>query len=129
MSSKIGGLSANVTTLKNKSVTRAGCPETIPVRKPDVQLGDFGGGYPQDSESGIPVGAPIWSRPYCRNTATDIWSFGTLSKGPMTNVWRPSCALGKMIPLETMTAFRFVTARVVAKEDKEFVCAKDNADG
>lgn len=56
------------------------------VRFSDVQLGDFGGSYHQDSKwakSGTPIGAPMWSSPEVLmempwNTATDIWSFGTM---------------------------------------------------
>jgi serine/threonine protein kinase len=56
------------------------------MRFKDVQLGDLGGCYPVDSEwatSGTMVGAPIWSSPEIImelpwNTATDIWSFGTM---------------------------------------------------
>lgn len=56
------------------------------MRFSDVQLGDFGDSYPQDSrwaKSGTQVGAPIWSSPEVLmetpwTTATDIWSFGTL---------------------------------------------------
>lgn len=56
------------------------------IRFSDVQLGDFGGSYPQDShwaKSGTPVGAPIWNSPEILmnlpwNTATDIWSFGNV---------------------------------------------------
>ncbi|KAH3905790.1 hypothetical protein HBH56_213640 [Parastagonospora nodorum] len=52
----------------------------------DVQLGDFGGCYPVDSEwatAGTRVGTPMWSSPEVLmempwNTAADIWSFGTL---------------------------------------------------
>ena len=52
----------------------------------DVQLGDLGGTYPADSKwakEGTPVGAPIWTSPEVImetpwNTATDIWSFGSL---------------------------------------------------
>jgi len=51
-----------------------------------VQLGDLGGSYPADSKwarEGTPVGAPMWSSPEVImetpwNTATDIWSFGTV---------------------------------------------------
>jgi serine/threonine protein kinase len=52
----------------------------------DAQLGDLGGTYPTDSKyarKGTPVGAPmltslevIMETPW--NTATDIWSFGTI---------------------------------------------------
>ncbi|GAW23011.1 hypothetical protein ANO14919_125590 [Xylariales sp. No.14919] len=56
------------------------------IRFSDIQLGDLGGSYPRNSEwakSGIPIGAPIWSSPEVLmetpwNTATDIWSFGTV---------------------------------------------------
>jgi serine/threonine protein kinase len=56
------------------------------MRFSDVQLGDLGGAYPADSEyakEGTPVGAPMWTSPEVImetpwNTATDIWSFGTL---------------------------------------------------
>jgi serine/threonine protein kinase len=52
----------------------------------DVQLGDLGGTCPADSKyakGGTPVGAPMWSSPEVImetswNTATDIWSFGTM---------------------------------------------------
>ncbi|KAJ8128990.1 hypothetical protein O1611_g4640 [Lasiodiplodia mahajangana] len=71
------------------------------VRFSDVQLGDFGGSYPQESEwakSGTPIGAPIWNSPEIImetpwNTATDIWSFGTvvisLLYGGDFNIFRP----------------------------------------
>ena len=56
------------------------------IRFSDVQLGDLGGTYPADSEHakrGTPVGAPMSSSPEVImetpwNTATDIWSFGTV---------------------------------------------------
>lgn len=56
------------------------------IRFSDVQLGDLGGTYPSDSKyakGGTPVGAPMWSSPEVImetpwNTATDIWSFGTV---------------------------------------------------
>lgn len=56
------------------------------IRFSDVQLGDLGGTYPADSKyakEGTPVGAPMWSSPEVImetswNTATDIWSFGTV---------------------------------------------------
>ncbi|KAJ8105173.1 hypothetical protein ONZ43_g7529 [Nemania bipapillata] len=143
------------------------------VRFSDVQLGDLGGSYPQDSEwatSGTLVGAPIWSSPEVImetpwNTATDIWSFGTLVisllYGGDFNIFRPKTVrygdetynlevvksqfryfgpfppkiteifnaetltsivrLMELIPPETMTPFRFITEREVAKEDREFV--------
>ncbi|KAI0459525.1 STE/STE20 protein kinase [Xylaria acuta] len=71
------------------------------IRFSDVQLGDFGGCYPEDSEwarSGTLVGAPIWSSPEVLmetpwNTAADIWSFGTvlisLIYGGDFNIFRP----------------------------------------
>ncbi|RYC55664.1 hypothetical protein CHU98_g10549 [Xylaria longipes] len=71
------------------------------IRFSDVQLGDFGGSYPEDSEwarSGTPIGAPIWNSPEVImetpwNTATDIWSFGTvlisLIYGGDFNIFRP----------------------------------------
>ncbi|KAG8164264.1 hypothetical protein KVR01_006182 [Diaporthe batatas] len=70
----------------------------------DVQLGDFGGSYHQDSEwakSATPIGAPMWSSPEVLleipwNTATDIWSFGTLVIslifGGDFNIFRPKKA-------------------------------------
>ena len=56
------------------------------VRFSTVQLGDLGGTIPADSKhakGGVPVGAPMWSSPEVImetpwNTATDIWSFGTM---------------------------------------------------
>lgn len=56
------------------------------VRFSEVQLGDFGASYHQESrwtKSATPIGAPMWSSPEGLmempwNTATDIWSFGTL---------------------------------------------------
>lgn len=56
------------------------------IRFSDVQLGDLGGSYPSDSEyakGGTPVSAPMWTSPEVImetpwNTATDIWSFGTV---------------------------------------------------
>jgi serine/threonine protein kinase len=60
----------------------------------DVQLGDLGGCYPIDSEwatSGTMVGTPLWSSPEIIleipwNTATDIWSFGTVVRRPSLTV-------------------------------------------
>ncbi|KAI1144251.1 STE/STE20 protein kinase [Hypoxylon sp. FL0543] len=75
--------------------------EANEIRFSDVQLGDFGGTYPQESEwakSGTPIGAPIWNSPEVLmetpwNTATDIWSFGavliSLIYGGDFNVFRP----------------------------------------
>ncbi|MCJ1403023.1 hypothetical protein MMC11_006245 [Xylographa trunciseda] len=72
------------------------------IRFSDVQLGDLGGTYPADSKyakEGTLVGAPIWSSPEVImetpwNTATDIWSFGTLLisliYGSNFNLFRPS---------------------------------------
>jgi serine/threonine protein kinase len=56
------------------------------VRFSEVQLGDLGGACPTDSvyaKTGTPVGAPMWSSPEVImetpwNSATDIWSFGTM---------------------------------------------------
>ncbi|KAI1273838.1 STE/STE20 protein kinase [Xylaria sp. FL0933] len=56
------------------------------VRFSEVQLGDFGGSYPQESElakSGTLLGTPMCCSPELLmetpwNTATDIWSFGAL---------------------------------------------------
>lgn len=56
------------------------------IRFSDVQLGDLGGTYPADSrfaKEGTPIGAPMWTSPEVImetpwNTATDIWSFGTM---------------------------------------------------
>ena len=56
------------------------------IRFSDVQLGDLGGTYPADSkyaQKGTLVGSPMWTSPEVLletpwNTATDIWSFGTL---------------------------------------------------
>lgn len=56
------------------------------IRFSDVQLGDLGGACPADSiyaKEGTPIGAAIWSSPEVImetpwNTATDIWSFGTV---------------------------------------------------
>lgn len=74
------------------------------VRFSEVQLGDFGGSYHQESEwakSATPIGAPIWSSPEVLmeipwNTATDIWSFGTLVIsmifGGDFNIFRPKTA-------------------------------------
>ncbi|KAI1760193.1 STE/STE20 protein kinase [Hypoxylon sp. FL1150] len=71
------------------------------VRFSDVQLGDFGGTYPQEckwAKAGIAIGAPIWNSPEVLmnapwNTATDIWSFGTmlvtLIYGGGFNLFRP----------------------------------------
>ncbi|RWA07302.1 hypothetical protein EKO27_g7801 [Xylaria grammica] len=96
----------------------------------DIQLGDLGGSYPQDSEwakSGTPIGAPIWSSPEVLmetpwNTATDIWSFGTVVREIFNDEILMSIVyLMEMIPQDTMTSFRFVTEREVAKEDKDFV--------
>ncbi|XMA12056.1 hypothetical protein WAI453_004847 [Rhynchosporium graminicola] len=71
------------------------------IRFSDVQLGDLGGAYPADSkfaQEGTPVGAPMWTSPEVImetpwNTATDIWSFGTvlisLIYGGNFNLFRP----------------------------------------
>ncbi|OXV07872.1 hypothetical protein Egran_04364 [Elaphomyces granulatus] len=71
------------------------------VRFSDVQLGDLGGTYPADSryaKEGTPIGAPMWTSPEVImetpwNTATDIWSFGTLLisliYGGNFNLFRP----------------------------------------
>ncbi|KAF4627689.1 hypothetical protein G7Y89_g10467 [Cudoniella acicularis] len=71
------------------------------IRFSDVQLGDLGGTYPSDSKfakGGTPVGAPMWTSPEVImetpwNTATDIWSFGTvlisLIYGGNFNLFRP----------------------------------------
>ncbi|KAI0097929.1 STE/STE20 protein kinase [Nemania sp. FL0031] len=143
------------------------------VRFSDVQLGDLGSSYSQDSEwakSGTPIGAPIWSSPEVImetpwNTATDIWSFGTLAisllYGGDFNLFRPKDVryddemygveivksqfrwfgpfpakvreifndetlisilhLMDLMPAETLTPFRYVTEREVAKVDKDFV--------
>lgn len=56
------------------------------IRFSDVQLGDLGSACPADSiyaKEGTPIGAPMWSSPEVImetpwNTATDIWSFGTV---------------------------------------------------
>ncbi|OBT63980.1 hypothetical protein VE03_05934 [Pseudogymnoascus sp. 23342-1-I1] len=56
------------------------------IRFSDIQLGDLGGAYPEDSKyakEGTPVGASMWTSPEVImetpwNTATDIWSFGAL---------------------------------------------------
>jgi serine/threonine protein kinase len=56
------------------------------IRFSDVQLGDLGGACPADSEhakGGTSIGAPMWTSPEVImetpwNTATDIWSFGTV---------------------------------------------------
>lgn len=74
------------------------------MRCSEVQLGDFGGSYHQESEwakSATPIGAPMWSSPEVLmeipwNTATDIWSFGTLVIsmifGGDFNIFRPKTA-------------------------------------
>lgn len=74
------------------------------IRFSEVQLGDFGGSYHQESEwakSATPIGAPMWSSPEVLmeipwNTATDIWSFGTLLIsmifGGDFNIFRPKTA-------------------------------------
>ena len=56
------------------------------IRFSDVQLSDLGSTYLADSkyaQAGTPVGAPMWTSPEVImetpwNTATDIWSFGTV---------------------------------------------------
>ena len=56
------------------------------IRFSDVQLGDLGATCPSDSvyaKEGTLVGATMWSSPEVImeapwNTATDIWSFGTV---------------------------------------------------
>ncbi|PYI07608.1 putative serine/threonine protein kinase [Aspergillus sclerotiicarbonarius CBS 121057] len=67
----------------------------------EIQLGDLGTCYPADSSiarKGTPVGAAMWSSPEVLmetpwNTATDIWSFGTvlvsLIYGGDFNLFRP----------------------------------------
>ncbi|KAK1767525.1 kinase-like domain-containing protein [Phialemonium atrogriseum] len=74
------------------------------VRFSDVQLGDFGSTSPQDSEwakTGTVIGRPLWNSPEVLietpwNTATDIWSFGTvlisLIYGGDFNIFRPKNA-------------------------------------
>jgi len=71
------------------------------IRFSHVCLGDLGGACPADSacaEEGNPIGAPMWSSPEVImetpwNTATDIWSFGTmlisLIYGGNFNLFRP----------------------------------------
>jgi len=71
------------------------------IRFLDVQLSDLGGTYLSDSKyakEGTPVGAPMWTSPEVImetpwNTATDIWSFGTvlisLIYGGNFNLFRP----------------------------------------
>ncbi|KAF8865644.1 serine/threonine protein kinase [Acephala macrosclerotiorum] len=71
------------------------------IRFLDVQLGDLGGTCFADSKyakEGTPVGAPMWTSPEVImetpwNTATDIWSFGTvlisLIYGGNFNLFRP----------------------------------------
>ncbi|KAJ9233868.1 hypothetical protein DTO169E5_6853 [Paecilomyces variotii] len=71
------------------------------IRFSDVQLGDLGSACPADSiyaKEGTPIGAPMWSSPEVImetpwNTATDIWSFGTvlisLIYGGNFNLFRP----------------------------------------
>ncbi|KAK0114166.1 hypothetical protein ONS95_013667 [Cadophora gregata] len=71
------------------------------IRFSDVQLGDLGVTYREDSKyakAGTPVGAPMWSSPEIImetpwNTATDIWSFGSvvisLIYGGNFNLFRP----------------------------------------
>ncbi|KAK2736824.1 hypothetical protein FQN55_001413 [Onygenales sp. PD_40] len=71
------------------------------IRFSDVQLGDLGAAYHADSNwarKGTPIGAPMWSSPEVImetpwNTATDIWSFGTilisLIYGGNFNLFRP----------------------------------------
>lgn len=56
------------------------------IRFSEVEVGDLGGTYSVDSKyakKGTPIGAPIWTSPEVImetpwNTATDIWSFGTM---------------------------------------------------
>jgi serine/threonine protein kinase len=56
------------------------------MRFSDVQLGDLGGCYPDDSKwatGGTMTGTAIWASPEVLmelpwNTASDIWAFGTL---------------------------------------------------
>ncbi|POS78968.1 serine/threonine protein kinase [Diaporthe helianthi] len=74
------------------------------IRFSEIQLGDFGASYHQESEwakSATPIGAPMWSSPEVLmeipwNTATDIWSFGTLVIslifGGNFNIFRPKTA-------------------------------------
>ncbi|KAL2068653.1 hypothetical protein VTL71DRAFT_14990 [Oculimacula yallundae] len=71
------------------------------IRFSDVQLSDLGGACPANSKyarAGTPVGAPMWTSPEVImetpwNTATDIWSFGTvlisLIYGGNFNLFRP----------------------------------------
>ncbi|PVH71412.1 serine/threonine protein kinase [Cadophora sp. DSE1049] len=71
------------------------------IRFSDVQLSDLGGTHRADSkyvQAGTPVGAPMWTSPEVImetpwNTATDIWSFGTvlisLIYGGNFNLFRP----------------------------------------
>lgn len=70
------------------------------MRFSEVQLGDFGGSYHQESKwakSGTPIGAPVWNSPEVLlelpwNTATDIWSFGTLVSFPFLHLFSHCCA-------------------------------------
>ena len=56
----------------------------------NVQLADFGSTSHMDSKytkQGAPIGAPIWKSPEALfkqpwDTATDVWSFGTLISIP-----------------------------------------------
>ncbi|MCJ1406506.1 hypothetical protein MMC19_000571 [Ptychographa xylographoides] len=127
------------------------------IRFLDVQLGDFGGRYTEDSKyakDGTPVGAPMWSSPRVImetswNTATNIWSFGTVLisfiYGGNFDLFRPSTFryFGPFPPMyeeiaspETVTAilylmqetpqsrttpFSSTTEREVCKKDKEFI--------
>ncbi|KAJ9156636.1 Serine/threonine protein kinase [Pleurostoma richardsiae] len=66
------------------------------IRFSDIQRGDFGDAYSQDSKwakSGTPIDSPIWNNPEVLidlpyNTTTDIWSFGTLIYGANFNIFR-----------------------------------------
>lgn len=69
-------------------------PDDAANRFADVQLADFGSTSHIDSKyarRGAPIGAPIWRSPEALfkqpwNTATDIWSFGTLVSAPSPNL-------------------------------------------
>lgn len=84
----------------------------------DVQLPDLGGTQPIDSKYArerTPVGAPMWTSPEVImetpwNTATDIWSFGTVVGSPphFPGPANPPCVADKS---DLRWEFQFVPAQ------------------
>jgi serine/threonine protein kinase len=92
------------------------------IRFSHIRLGDLGGACPVDSayaKEGNPIGAPMWSSPEVImetpwNTATDIWSFGTMVYSKKNNsslldddanVVNPSRSLSVLYMVEILISF------------------------